>query len=64
MEMTKYEWDRDYHTVTGQSVVTSLADIEDDWTGYNYWYEIPTQKHPLNAEEAREWWKKNKGESQ
>jgi len=53
MKMIKYHWDRDYHTVTNRTEVKTLDDIEDDWSGYNYWYEVVGQENRIKAEEAR-----------
>ncbi len=49
------EWDRDYHTVTDTKTVTDPTDVEDDWSGYNYWYRIPGNPKMFNANEARQY---------
>lgn len=52
--MYKFSWDRDYHTMTGIEEVKKLEDIEDDWTGYNYYYSDSLDCKPwYSAEEAR-----------
>ncbi len=54
----KIEWDRDYHTVTDDEVIDSIDEIEDDWTGYNYWYKIEGSSGvwsgPFKADQARD----------
>jgi hypothetical protein len=52
--MYKLAWDKDYGTVTSITKVEKLSDIEDDWTGYNYWYcDDLTYTPTYSAEEAR-----------
>lgn len=51
--MYKFAWDRDYHTITDITEVTCIEDIEDDWTGYNFWYRDELDTPSYSAEEAR-----------
>lgn len=52
--LLKRHWDRDYHTVVEEEIITSPDQVEDSWTGYNYWYDtIDGPRRSLNADEAR-----------
>ncbi len=51
--MIKYIYDRDYGTITDWYHITSVNQIEDDWTGCHYFYRVDENLPSLNSHEAR-----------